>query len=199
MKQALSMLALVNFPVMIGLAVVAKPLIIVLLTDKWLPAVPYLQVLCIVGLIYPLQGANINIINALGRSDLYLKVQIINKVLILLNVILTYRFGIIAMIWGHCVISGISYFFNVYYNNKLLNYRFTEQVGDLLPFFAKSLLMGLAVYLISYIPFTNSLVLLIAQVLVGLLFYLILSLISKHTVFLDFFNIVKKSLLPKSK
>ena len=81
-RKALSTLAMVNFPLMIGLAVVAKPLVLVLLTEKWLPCVPYLQLLCMVGMLYPLHAINLNVLMAQGRSDLFFRLEIYKKVMI---------------------------------------------------------------------------------------------------------------------
>ena len=86
LKKALTALVMMNFPLMIGLAVVARPLVLVLLTEKWVPAVPYLQLLCIAGLLFPLHLMNLNVLQALGRSDLFLRLEIIKKGMIAINI-----------------------------------------------------------------------------------------------------------------
>ena len=80
LKKALTTLVLVNFPMMIGLAIIARPLVLVMLTEKWAACIPYLQLLCVAGLLFPLQLMNLNVLQALGRSDLFLRLEIIKKV-----------------------------------------------------------------------------------------------------------------------
>ena len=85
---------------MIGLAVIARPLVLVLLTEKWAACIPYFQLLCIGGLLYPVHVMNLNVLQALGRSDLFLRLEIIKKVLIVINIAITWRWGISAIIYG---------------------------------------------------------------------------------------------------
>jgi len=186
MKKALTTLSLINFPLMIGLAGVARPLVIVLLTEKWLPCIPYLQLLCIVGLMYPLQGTNLYILSALGRSDLYLWLQIINKMLIVINIAVTWRWGIMNMITGQVIISIGSYFINSCYNKRLLDYSISEQIKDIFPYLMNALLMGGVVYAITYMSIQNPLILLISQILIGGTIYILLCQISRLPVFIEF-------------
>ncbi len=118
LKKALTMLVLVNFPMMIGLAIIARPLVLVMLTEKWAPSVPYLQLLCVAGLLFPLQLMNLNVLQALGRSDLFFRLEIIKKVMIAINIAITWRWGISAMIYGMIVNSIIAYYLNSYYNGS---------------------------------------------------------------------------------
>jgi O-antigen/teichoic acid export membrane protein len=194
MKKALMTLALVNFPLMIGLAIVARPIVLVLLTEKWAHSIPYLQLLCVVGLMCPLQGANLNILTALGRSDLYLRVQTAIKLLIAINIAITWRWGIMAMITGQLIISFFSYFLNAYYNKKLLNYSFLEQVKDIFPYFMNALLMGAGVYSINYMPIQNQIILLVIQILTGGTIYILLCQIFRLSVFLEFQQMAVKRL-----
>ena len=103
---------------------------LVLLTEKWAACIPYLQLLCVAGLLFPLQLMNLNVLQALGRSDLFLRLEIIKKVLIVINIAVTWRWGISAMIYGMIVISIISYYLNSYYNGMLIDYSIGEQVRD---------------------------------------------------------------------
>jgi len=114
-RKTLSMMAILTFPLMIGLMVVAKPLVIILIGDRWLPSVPYLQLLCIVGLLYPLHAINLNVLKAQGRSDLFLKLEVIKKFNALIAILVTYRWGITAMIIGQIVTSIIAYYLNSYF------------------------------------------------------------------------------------
>ncbi len=174
MKKALTMLGLVNFPLMIGLAVVARPLVLVLLTDKWMPCVPYLQLLCVVGLMYPLNLTNLSVLQALGRSDLSLRLEIIKKTLIVLNIMITWRWGIMAMITGQVLISLVNYYLNAYYNKVLLKYSIWEQIGDLYPYLINALVMGGLVYVMIYLPISGLKLILMCQIMTGGIVYIIL-------------------------
>lgn len=184
-QKALTALGLVNFPMMIGLAVVAQPLVLVLLTDKWAPCVPYLQLLCVAGLLYPLHLINLNVLQALGRSDLFLRLEVIKKVLIVINIAVTWRWGISAMIGGMIVMSVLSYYLNSYYNGVLIKYPIREQVADLLPYLAVSALMGSAVYAAGLLAFPNQWSLLLTQVVGGGILYVCLCRAFRLAAFLD--------------
>jgi O-antigen/teichoic acid export membrane protein len=185
MKKALTTLVLVNFPLMIGLAVVARPLVFVLLTVKWEPCVPYLQLLCLVGLMFPLHLINLNVLQAMGRSDLFLRLEVIKKVLIVINIVTTCRWGIIAMITGQVIISFVSYYLNAYYNKALLNYSIWEQIHDLYPYLINSVVMGGAVYALIYLPIASHVILLLCQVIAGVFIYLVLCRIFRFSAYMD--------------
>jgi len=171
LKKALIMLVLANFPLMIGLAIVARPLVLVLLTGKWLPCVPYLRLLCVAGLLYPLHAMNLNVLQALGRSDLFLRLEIIKKGLIAVNIAVTWRWGIVAMIYGMLFISIISYYLNSRYTGRLVGYSVGEQVADLSPYLAIACVMGLVVYAVGLLHFTGSPSMLLAQIATGIIVY----------------------------
>jgi teichuronic acid exporter len=170
-RKALTVMALVNFPILIGLAVMARPLVLVLLTEKWVGCVPYLQLLCVGGLVYSLDFMNLNLIKALGRSDLVLRLEIVKKVLIVINIAVTWRWGISAMIYGMIITSIISYYVNCYYNGILLNYSIGERVRDLLPYVSITVLMGLTVFAAGLLPFSSNLYMILAQTTVGVVTY----------------------------
>ena len=173
-KEALKTVTLVTFPLMIGMAVCAKPLIRVLLTDKWLPAVPYLQLLCVVGMVYPLHAINLNVLRAQGRSDLFFRLNVITKAIGVVALFVTFRWGIIVMIYGQIAASIIGYYVNTYYTVKLLKYPITEQVLDLLPTLGLATAMGGAVLALTMIPIQNQLILLASQVITGATLYVLL-------------------------
>ena len=185
MKKVLTTLVLVNFPMLIGLAVVAQPLVLLLLTDKWLPCVPFLQLLCLVGLMYPLHLINLNALQAIGRSDLFLRLEIIKKVLVVLNIAITWHWGIITMISGQVLASTVSYYLNAYYNKKLLNYPIREQICDLFPYLANTMVMGGVAYSLSYLKFNTPLQLLASQVMAGVVIYLLLCWVFRLRAFLE--------------
>ena len=184
-RKALSTLAMVNFPLMIGLAVVAKPLVLVLLTDKWLPCVPYLQLLCVVGMLYPVHVINLNVLKAQGRSDLYFWLEIIKKVLTTIAILITWRWGITAMIYGQIATSTIAYYVNSFYTGKLISYPITEQIKDFIPSLGVASSMGVCVFLIGQIPFSNDLMMLTVQITTGVVLYITLCNLTKNSPFIE--------------
>jgi len=185
MKKSLSLLVLFNFPLMIGLAVVARPLVLVLLTEKWAPCIPYLQLLSLVGLMFPLNVMNLTVLQALGRSDLFLRLEIIKKALIVANIAITWRWGIMAMIAGQVVTSVASYYLNAYYNRALLNYSVWEQIGDMYPYLLNTSLMGAAVYAMQHLPIASPAILLVCQVAVGICLYMFLCRIFRNAAYMN--------------
>lgn len=144
--KSTQVLAFFSFPVMFGLATVGEPFIELLLTEKWLPAVPFLQLLCIAGTLMPLHALNLSVLKALGRSDLYLKIEIVKKVLIVINILLTYQYGIEAMLMGGILVSIIGFYVNTYYSKKLVNFGFMEQVSIISPTILIATIMSFVVY-----------------------------------------------------
>lgn len=184
-KKALSLLVLVNFPLMLGISVVAYPLVLVLLTDKWLPCVPYLQLLCFVGLLYPVHLINLNALQALGHSDLFLRLEVIKKVLVIINIALTWQWGISAMIIGMLVLSVVSLYLNSYYTGRLIDYRIGEQVRDISPYLFVSALMGGIVHLAGYLPYPNEWSMLLLQIMLGVIIYVSLCRIFRLPAFME--------------
>lgn len=130
---------------MIGLAVTARPMVLLLLTDKWESCIPYLQLLCFVGFWYPLHLVNLNALIALGRSDLFFRLELIKKVLTLLNIGITYRWGVEAMIYGQIVNGILAFLLHCYYTSRYVGYSMGHQLRDLGPYLGIAGLMGLAV------------------------------------------------------
>ena len=177
-------------PCMFGLAAVAEPLVKILLTDKWLPCVPFLQLACISYALYPIHTANLTGINALGRSDIFLKLEIIKKSITVLNILITLPLGIYAMAIGQVVSGFISTFINASPNKKLMNYSYFEQWKDLFPSFILSIVMAGIVWLINFIPLLPIFTLII-QIFVGIVVYILLSKLFKVEVFSYFVNTLK--------
>ena len=140
----------VIFPLMAGLAVCAEPLVRLLLTDKWLPCVPFLQMMCLAYAFWPVHTANLQAINALGRSDIFLKLEIIKKCLGVVVLLLSIPYGIYVMVAFKPVTSLISTVINAFPNRNLLNYSFKEQWRDITPSMLLSLMMGAAIYTMNF-------------------------------------------------
>jgi len=144
----------VIFPTMIGLAVCAEPLVKILLTEKWLPCVPFLQIFCANYALWPIHTANLQAINALGRSDIFLKLEIIKKVLGLAILGVTVFYGVYAIALGGVFGGLIATIINAYPNRKLLNYSYNEQWNDIMPSLLLSLVMGAVVYSVQWFGMT---------------------------------------------
>lgn len=162
--------SLLIFPMMFGLAAVSEVLVKILLTDKWLGCVPYMQLLCIVYALYPINTANLQSIKAMGKSGYYLKLEIIKKVLGIIVLVITLPFGVYVMALGQVGVAILSTFINSFPNRKLLNYSYLEQIKDILPNLLISIVMFVIVYLMKFVNI-NSYLLLTFQILVGVIIY----------------------------
>ncbi len=178
----------VLFPMMVGLAAVATPLISLILTDKWLPCVPYLQIYCFIWAFNPIHGCNLQAINAIGRSDIYLKIEIAKKTIgiaSLATAVFCFDTPIAIALTG-AFTTIISSVINAFPNKNLIGYSYVEQIRDILPSFLLSILMGVAVYAINFLNIGNIYKLLI-QITTGIAVYFIASFIFN----LKGFNFIK--------
>ncbi len=170
-RRAIKTSTYIMAPLMMGLAFCATPIVQLVLTDKWLPCVPFLQVFCITYMFWPVHTANLNAINAMGRSDLFLKLEIIKKVIGLTLLFITMRISVMAMAYSLLISGLLSQIINSWPNRKLLNYGYLEQVKDILPAILLAVIMGVIVYCVSFIGLNSALTLLI-QILLGMFVYL---------------------------
>ncbi|MGO9022559.1 MAG: lipopolysaccharide biosynthesis protein [Syntrophobacteraceae bacterium] len=194
-RKALATLVMINFPLMIGLAIVAKPLVYLLLTEKWLPCVPYLQLVCGLGFLYPLHVINLNVLIAQGRSDLFFRLEIVKKILATILVVCTFHWGISAMIVGQIAGSFICYFLNSYYTGKFLGYSIIEQFGDLFHSLILSILMAIGIYTVNIFPILQPCVLLFVQISIGIISYVVLCRLTKLPSFMESVEVIKPRLL----
>jgi teichuronic acid exporter len=184
-KKLIKSTMYVSFILMTGMAAVAKPLVVSLVGEKWLQTVPYLQLLCFSSMLYPLHALNLNMLNVMGRSDLFLKLEIIKKVLAVPTIVIGIFWGVKIMIIGMIVNSFIGYYINSYWSGRLVNYAISEQINDIAPSLVLALVMGTLVYLSGVLlPFEN-LYSLIIQVALGLLIILGLSMATRIDAFLE--------------
>lgn len=144
----LKMSAFVVFPLMLLLAAVASPLIRVVITSKWDCCAIYLQVVCFAMMWYPIHAINLNLLQVKGRSDLFLRLEIIKKILGITIMCVTIPLGVLAMCYGMVVSSVLCLFINTYYTGKLINVGFLKQMKDLFPVFSISFLSGIMAYLV---------------------------------------------------
>lgn len=185
LKKALTFLVFINFPIMIGLVAIARPLVLVLLSEKWAESIPYLQLLSFLGLLYPLHVINLNLLQGLGRSELFLRLEVIKKVLIIVNIALTWRWGISAMIYGMIATSVFSYYLNSYYTGVLIGYPILEQLRDLLSYLMTAALMGVVVYAAGLLPFPDHWSMLLVQITIGIVIYVCLCRLFRLTAFME--------------
>lgn len=173
-RRSISTSSYVLMPCMLGMAAIAKNLVLVLLTEKWLPCVPFLQFACLAFALYPVHTANLTAINAMGRSDVFLKVEVIKKIIGISVLVVTVPFGLVAMAAGRVVSGLVCTFVNAHPNRKILDYGYGEQWMDILPYILAAAAMSLVVYFIGFVPLPAVLVL-IVQITVGITFYILVS------------------------
>lgn len=160
-RRSIKISTYIMAPMMMGLAFCAVPIVKLVLTDKWLPCVPFLRIFCITYMFYPIHTANLNAIKAMGRSDYFLKLEIAKKIVGLGLLFSTMWFGVLAMAYSLLVNSVLSQIINSWPNRKLLNYGYLEQLKDILPGIALAVFMGFCVSLIGLLHLSNGITLLI--------------------------------------
>lgn len=181
-------------PLLMGLAACGQSVISILLTDKWLPSYPFMVIFCITYVFYPVHTANLNAIKALGRSDLFLKLEIIKKVVGITAILITFKISVMAMAYSLLVISVLSQIINSWPNKKLMNYSYIEQLKDILPGILLAAFMGGCVYCVNFLHLNNWLTLII-QVPLGVIIYIGLSALFKLESFTYVLNMIKPVLL----
>ncbi len=192
MRRSITLSCYIIFPIMVGLAVVAESIVKILLTDKWLLCVPYLQIFCFSFAFYPVHTCNLQTINALGRSDIFLKLEIIKKIIgIILLCLAVFCFDspiVIAM--TGVITTFTSSFINAYPNRKLINYSYSEQIKDVIPNILLSLFMGIIIYPISLLKL-NIFCVLFIQIILGVVIYILGSTLFKINSFYYILDILK--------
>lgn len=191
-RKLLKMSAFVIFPIMTGLAALAKPVVLILLTDKWEDCIIYLQILCFSTMWLPIHAINLNLLQVKGRSDLFLKLEIIKKIMLVVVLAATIKFGLVVMCIGQIFSSLFGLIINTYYTGKLIKVGFLMQMKDLLPTLIVSLLMCIGVYMITLV-LPNCWLQLIVGFAIGVIFYYSVARIRKAEELKEVFNIFKKN------
>lgn len=176
----------ISFPPLLFLSFFSKPIILVTLTDKWADVAPLLTLLSIVGLIYPINFLNMNLLLAKKRSDLYLKLEFIKKTLIIIMLCITVSLGINAIIYGQIIVAIFSLYINSYYTKKIIDYGVIKQLIDIIPFLMLSFIIILFSYYISSFFLVNHL-----KILIG---FFISALLYLSTIFLTNFKNMRSEL-----
>lgn len=177
-RRMLRFSVFIIFPIMIGLAVLAHPLVVSLVTDKWAQCVPYLQIICLASMWYPVHAINLSLLQVKGRSDLFLRLEIIKKILITVVVFICVPFGIIGICCGSVFTSLACLAINTYYTGKLINVGFVRQMMDMTPTLLASLAMGAVVYF-AVMPFGSDVVKLAVGIPMGMVVYLAIAKICR--------------------
>ena len=192
-RRAIKTSTYIMMPMMAGLAVCAEPLVRLLLTDKWLSCVPYMQVFCIVYAFYPLHTANLNAIKAMGHSDVFLKLEIIKKIVSTILLVVSMNISVYAIALSQLVSCVTSQLINSWPNRKLLDYSYLHQLRDMAPAILLSLVMALCVRPVVALGLNDWLTLLI-QIPAGVLIYFALSAIFHVDSFRFMLDVAKKLL-----
>lgn len=183
-------LSFIIMPLMIGLAVIGENLVKVLLTDKWLECVPFLQIICIQQVFSVLNTVNLQVMKAKGVGSSLLKLECLKKPVILIILLITMRISPFAMAVGVTIYELIAAYINSIPTKKLIGYSIRQQIGDVFPNLVTSLLMGCIVYTIKFIP-TNSICVLILQVLTGMISYVLISYLTNNRGFVSVVDLLR--------
>lgn len=177
--------------------ILAEPLIRFLLTEKWLPTVPYFQILCLGGILYPLQSYNLNILTVKGKANLFVRVEFVKKAIVLTAILVGVQWGIIGLLWAQFATSITSYFINSYYSGQLIQYSTYEQLRDLLPTFGLTIVSGiLSVALKWYAEILqlNDIFTLLFSGGLSFMFYFVTAKYLKLEASAEFITIIKKKI-----
>lgn len=191
-RKFLRVSAFLIFPLMVGLSAVAEPFILLLLKEKWHFAATILQIICFAAMWYPVHAINLNLLQVEGRSDLFLKLEIIKKILGIIILCFSIPLGLIAMCYGQIASSLISLTINTYYTGKLIKVGFIRQMKDLTP----TLILVLSMWLIiifGILPLCeNNAIKLIAGIITGIIYYIGIAWIFRFPELKELLSILKK-------
>ena len=194
-KQIMQMVTFLIAPILIIMGVLASPLFRFVFTEKWLPAVPYFQILCISGILYPFHVYNLNILNIKGRSDLFLKLEIYKKILLVITVLVSIQFGMYGLLWGIVISSTLALFINTHYSGKFIHYNGFEQIRDVAPILLIALVAGILTLVADKIMFNQGTMDIFRIILggtIGVLSYLFISVTFKIQSIQDLKTIILK-------
>ena len=194
-RKVLIVIAFLVFPAMAGLIAVAENMFDALLNPKWMPAVPYFRMLCLIGLMMPIISVNMNALKVKGRSNLFLRVEIISKTLFVVTLLATIRYGVAAIIWGQVICSFAALLIGMGFSGQQLGYRLDRQCLDLLPYLLLAITVWASASGINYImDGFNVWAKLGIQILTGTSIYVCLALVCRVEAWRDVTTIVREIL-----
>ena len=192
LRRSMKTSSFIIFPILMGLCIIARPLVTIIYTEKWLPSVPYLIIYAVIYGLAPLQTANAQAINAMGRSDIFLKLEILKKSIGMCILLITFFFcnKAIEIVFSGVIIAIMSSIINMYPNTYLLKYSYVEQIKDISGSLFLSIIMGVCIWSISFF-IKNMILLLVIQIASGMLIYIILSILTKNENFFYLYKTIK--------
>lgn len=194
-KRILRMVTFIIAPILMLLAVLAEPIFRFLFTEKWLPSVPFFQILCVSGVMYPFHSYNLNILNVKGRSDLFLKLELYKKIITIVTLVGSIPFGIIGLLWGRVLSSFLSLFVNTYYSGRFINYSGFEQFKDVLSILLITIVTGTVIFGVDFFVSTYE-VIDVFRIIIGLtlgpIFYIFVSQFMKISSITEIKKIILK-------
>lgn len=191
MRRSIRISSYMMMPLMCGLALVAEPFVTLLLTEKWLPCVPFLQITCFTFGFMPIHTANLQAIKAMGRSDIFLKLEVIKKVIGVTVLISVMRYGVMAIAVSGIFTTVLASIINAFPNKKLINYGYVEQIKDLFNGIIPLLSMAAAVICVGFLN-VNDFVVMVLQIFAGAIVYIAVSALTKNESFRYILSMLKK-------
>lgn len=190
-RRFLRVSAFLIFPLLAGLSAMAEPFILLLLKEQWLFASTLLQIICFGMMWYPIHAINLNLLQVKGRSDLFLKLEVIKKIMAIIILCITVPMGLIAMCVGQIFSSIICLIINTHYTGKLIQVGFLRQMQDLLPTLVLSVTMwGVVFFTISFL--TGSFLQLIIGIVVGIIYYIVLAFLFRFPELKELLSIIRR-------
>ena len=196
MRRSIKTSSYILCPLLIGMAFVAEPLVSLVLTDKWLPCVPFLRIACFYLLLMPMQSANLQAIKAMGKSGVLLKLEIIKRVSGIIILIFTMQWGVLAIAYGSVLVTLLASFVNSVPNKKMLNYSYWQQLWDIIPNILTALASCAPIYFLKYLNLHNGATFLL-QIAVSVPLYIFLSVVTGNDNFKYLWNVAKGMLIRK--
>ncbi|MFT6699549.1 MAG: teichuronic acid exporter [Porticoccaceae bacterium] len=192
-KEIMQLVLFIITPIIVIMALLAEPLVVFLFTDKWLSVVPIFKIICFTGILYPLHVYNLLVLQVKGRSDLFLKLEIIKKIILSIILAISFFYGFYALLWGQLIFSIIALFINTHYAGIMLEYKMIQQLKDISPVFLFAIGMGIGVFFIDnqLLAYSNF-IRLTTSGFFGILFYIFLAWIFKFDALSTIKNLISK-------
>lgn len=170
-RRSIKISTYIMAPLMMGMAFCAENIVRLLLTEKWIECVPYMRIFCIAYMFQPIHTANLNAIKAMGRSDIYLRIENIKKIIGLILLLSTMWVGVMAMAYSLLISTFLGMIINSWPNRKLLDYSYLDQLRDIMPSIVLAAIMGLCVLLVQMFCSFNAFFILLIQISIGIIIY----------------------------
>ena len=191
-KTSLQLTFFVTAPVMLGIAAVIQPIILLVLGDKWIAAVPFFQIISLGVIFYPIHAFNINVLKVYGKSSLFLKLEVIKKIIIIILILLSIPFGIYGLLWSTVLTSIFALLINSYYSSEMIQYPVKKQIIDMLPTLIISLIVaGIMGFIKNLFLEFNFIIQIIIPSVTGIILYIVLNYVFKIPSFLYTIELIK--------